>query len=91
MAVPDEIMDHVEKHIKLMIQQTESYLPFIKVAFPYSKNLSEACFSLIAGNALSVFLNQYAMRMKYPSKEDFVEFGKITSKYRDQIEKFFTG
>ena len=91
MVIQEEIRNYVEDHIKLMIQQTESYLPFIKVAFPYSKNLSEACFSLIAGNALSVFLNQYAMRMKYPSKEDFVEFGKITSKYRDQIEKFFTG
>lgn len=72
-----------------MIKQTESYLPFIKTAFPYSTNLSDACFSLIAGNALSVFINQYAMRLEFPSIEDFEEFGKITGKYRDQVEKFF--
>lgn len=72
-----------------MIKQTESYLPFIKTAFPYSTNLSDACFSLIAGNALSVFINQYAMRLAFPSIEDFEEFGKITGKYRDQVEKFF--
>lgn len=71
-----------------MIKQTESYLPFIKTAFPYSTNLSDACFSLIAGNALSVFINQYAMRLAFPSIEDFEEFGKITGKYRDQVEKF---
>lgn len=89
MAVPEEIMDHVEKHINLMVQQTESYLPFIKVAFPYTKNLADACFSLIVGNALSVFINQFAMRMKFPQQEDFAEFGKLTLKYRDQVEKFF--
>jgi hypothetical protein len=29
------------------------------------------------------------MRMKYPTAEDFTEFGKITLKYRDQIDQFF--
>jgi hypothetical protein len=29
------------------------------------------------------------MRMKYPSAEDFAEFGKLTFKYREQIDKFF--
>jgi len=34
MAIPDDVEEFVEKHIKLMISQTETYLPFIKVAFP---------------------------------------------------------
>ena len=89
MVVPDEIMDHVEKHIKLMVQQTESYLPFIKTAFPYTNNLADSCFSLIVGNALSVFINQYAMRLKFPQESDFKEFGKLTFKYRNQVDKFF--
>ena len=89
MPVPDEIMDHVEKHIKLMVQQTESYLPFIKTAFPYTTNLADSCFSLIVGNALSVFINQFAMRMMFPREADFKEFGKLTLKYRNQVDKFF--
>ena len=89
MTIESEIQDVVENHIKFMVQQIESYLPFIKIAYPYSQNLSDACFSLIVGNALSVFINQYAMRLKYPATSDFEEFGKITLKYRDQIEKFF--
>ena len=90
MAVPVDIQEYVEKHIKLMISQTETYLPFIKVAFPYSKNLADGVYNLIVGSALSVFLNQYAMRAKYPTTEEFSEFGKIALKYRDQIEQFFT-
>ena len=89
MVIKKEIKEHVESHMKLMIQQTESFLPFLKVAFPYSKNLADACFSLIVGSALSVFINQYGMRLKYPSKSDFEEFGKITIKYRNQVDKFF--
>lgn len=89
MAIPQEIQDYVEKHIKLMVSQTETYIPFIKVAFPYSKNLADACYSLIVGNALSVFVNQYAMRLKYPLADDFIDFGKITAKYREQIDQFF--
>ena len=90
MTIPIEIQDYVEKHIKLMVSQTETYLPFIKVAFPYSKNLADGVYSLIVGSALSVFVNQYAIRMKYPTSEDFSEFGKLALKYRDQIEQFFT-
>jgi len=89
MAIPKEIQDYVEAHIKLLVQQTETFLPFIKTAFPYSKNLSDACFSLIVGNSLSIFLNQYAMRLRSPTSSDFEEFGKITMKYRDQVDKFF--
>ena len=63
-----------------MVRQTESYMPFIKIAFPYSQNLAKSCFSLIVGNALSVFINQYGMRMKYPSASDFEDFVKLTFK-----------
>jgi hypothetical protein len=89
MAIPEDVKEYVEKQITLMISQTEAYMPFIKVAFPYSKNLADACYNLIVGSAVSVFVNQYAMRLKYPSAEDFAEFGKITIRYRDQIDKFF--
>ena len=90
MPIPTDIQDYIEKHIKLMISQTEAYLPFIKVAFPYSKNLADAVYNLIIGSALSVFLNQYAMRMKYPTADELAEFGKIALKYRDQVDQFFT-
>lgn len=89
MAIPTDIQDYVEKNIKLMVSQTETYLPFIKVAFPYSTNLVDGVYNLIVGSALSVFVNQYAMRMKYPTADDFSDFGKLVLKYRDQIEKFF--
>jgi hypothetical protein len=90
MAIPDDIEEYVEKHIKLMISQTETYLPFIKVAFPYSNNVADGVYSLIIGSALSVFVNQFAMKMKYPTAEDFADFGKVALRYRDQVDKFFT-
>lgn len=89
MVISEDIREFVEKHIKLMISQTETYLPFIKVAFPYSKNVADGVYSLIIGSALSVFVNQFAMRMKYPTAEDFEDFGKIALKYRDQVDQFF--
>ncbi|MFQ5781700.1 MAG: hypothetical protein ACE5GR_01435 [Nitrosopumilus sp.] len=89
MAIPSDVEDYVEKHIKLMISQTESYLPFIKVAFPYSKNIADGVYNLIIGSALSVFVNQYAMRMQNPTVEDFADFGKIALRYRDQVDQFF--
>ncbi len=89
MAIPADIEEYVEKHIKLMISQTETYLPFIKVAFPYSNNVADGVYNLIMGSALSVFVNQYAMRMKYPTAEDFADFGKVALRYRDQIDQFF--
>lgn len=89
MAIPKDIQDHVENHVKLMIAQTEIYLPFLKVAFPYSNNIADACYSLIVGNALSVFINQYTIRLKYPSTEDFTDFGRILQRYRDQVDQFF--
>jgi hypothetical protein len=89
MPIPEDVKEFVEKQITLMISQTEAYLPFIRVAFPYSKNLADGCYNLIVGSAVSIFVNQYAMRLKYPTAEDFTEFGKITVKYRDQIDQFF--
>ncbi|HJJ22904.1 MAG TPA: hypothetical protein OQH54_04220 [Nitrosopumilus sp.] len=89
MAIPVEVEEFVEKHIKLMISQTETYMPFIKVAFPYSKNIADVVYNLIIGSALSVFVNQYASRMQNPTVEDFTEFGGIALKYRDQVDQFF--
>jgi hypothetical protein len=89
MAIPDDIQEYVEKNIKLMISQTETYLPIIKIAFPYSKNLADGVYNLIVGSAISVFINQYAMRMKYPTSEDFSDFAKIAYTYRDKIDQFF--
>ena len=89
MAIPDDVEEFVEKHIKLMISQTETYLPFIKVVFPYSNNVAYSVYNLIIGSALSVFVNQFAMKMKNPTVEDFTDFGKIALKYRDQIDQFF--
>jgi hypothetical protein len=89
MAIPNEVEEVVEKHIKLMISQTETYLPFIKVAFPYSKNVADGVYNLIIGSALSVFVNQFATRVISPTVEDFTEFGKIALKYRDQVDQFF--
>ncbi len=89
MTIPDEVEEVVEKHIKLMISQTETYLPFISVVFPYSKNVADGVYNLIIGSALSVFVNQFEIMMKNPTVEDFTDFGKIALKYRDQIDKFF--
>ena len=89
MTIPVEVEEVVEKHIKLMISQTETYLPFIRVVFPYSKNIADGVYNLIIGSALSVFVNQFAIKMKNPTVEDFTDFGKIALKYRDQIDKFF--
>ena len=82
MVIPDDVEEFVEKHIKLMISQTETYLPFIKVVFPYSNNVADSIYNLIIGSALSVFVNQFAIKMKNPTVEDFTEFGKIALKYR---------
>jgi hypothetical protein len=89
MVIPDDVEEFVEKHIKLMISQTETYLPFIKVVFPYSNNVADSIYNLIIGSALSVFVNQFAIKMKNPTVEDFTDFGKIALKYRDQIDQFF--
>jgi hypothetical protein len=89
MAIPVEIKQILEKQIELMIDQTKAYLPFIKLAFPTVKDLSEACFTLVVGNVLPTFVIQYAMRMKSPTEQDFAEFGTITEKYRIKIKAIF--
>ncbi len=89
MVIPDDVEEFVDKHIKLMISHTETYLPFIKVVFPYSNNVADSVYNLIIGSALSVFVNQFAIKMKNPTVEDFTDFGKIALKYRDQIDQFF--
>ena len=89
MAIPSEIKQIIEKQIELMIDQTKAYLPFIKLAFPGVKDLSDACFNLIAGTVLPTFVTQYAMRMKSPMAPDFAEFGIITENYRGKIKEIF--
>ena len=89
MVIPNDVENIIESHVKLMISQTETYLPFIKIAFPYSKNVSDGMYNLIAGAALSLFISQYTLKMKFPTAEDYTELGKITLKYRDQIDQFF--
>lgn len=88
MSIPKDIQDLLEEQINLMISQCKVFLPFIKFAFPYSKNPTDACYNLIVGSAALIFLNQYAIRSRYPTAEDFTEFGKITLKYKEQIDKF---
>lgn len=85
----EEIADYMRKHLDLLLQQTKAYGPFIKTAFP-GMNLSEACFNLMVGNAFSVFLGQYAMRMISPTEQDFAEFGQIVIEYREKIVKMFS-
>ena len=83
------IQEYMNRHLDLLLMQTKSYIPFIKTAFP-GTNLTDACFNLIVGNAFSVFLGQYAMRMKSPTDEDFAEFGKMTNQYRGKIAELFS-
>jgi hypothetical protein len=87
MAIPKDIKDLLEEQMTLMIFQCKVFLPFVEYAFPYSKNPNDAYYNLIAGSAVLFFVNQYAMRLMFPSPEDFTEFGKITLKYREQINQ----
>ena len=89
MTIDTEIKSIIENQIELMINQTKAYLPFVRLAFPGVKDLSDAAFSLIVANVLPVFLTQYAMRLKSPSEQDFVEFGILTNKYKEKIKKMF--
>ena len=79
----------MNRHLDLLLAQTKSYAPFIKIAFP-GIDLTDACFNLVVGNAFSVFLGQYAMRIKSPTEEDFIEFGKIVSQYREKISEILS-
>lgn len=84
-----EIMDFMKKHMDLLLAQTKSYQPFIKNAFP-GVNMADACFNVVIGNAFSVFLSQYAMRMISPTEQDFADFGSLASQYREKINELFT-
>ncbi len=75
--------------MELMINQTRAYLPFLKVAFPGARDLSELTFNMMVGNALTVFISQFAMRMQSPSESDFAEFGKIVEQYRNTVKAMF--
>ena len=88
MSIPKDIQDLLEEQIDLMITQCKVYLPFLKCAFPYAKNPNDAFYNLIVGRAVLIFVNQYAMRLMFPTAEDFTEFGKITLKHRGLIDKF---
>jgi len=84
-----EISEYMKRHIDMLLSQTKSYQPFIKTAFP-AMNMSDACFNLIAANAFSVFLGQYAMRMISPTEQDFAEFGTLVSSYKKKIDELFS-
>lgn len=83
-----EIADQMKKHLDLLLEQTKAYQPFIRTAFP-GLNMSDACFNLVVGNAFSVFLGQYAMRMISPTEQDFAEFGQLVSQYKKKIDELF--
>ncbi|WKT58679.1 hypothetical protein QVH35_04770 [Candidatus Nitrosotenuis chungbukensis] len=89
MAIQKEIQEYMNRHLDLLLAQTKSYVPFIKTAFP-GMNLADACFNLVVGNAFPVFLGQYAMRIKSPTEEDLIEFGKMASQYREKISELFS-
>lgn len=84
-----EISDYMKNHIEMLIGQTKAYQPFIKTAFP-GLNLADASFNVIVGNAFSVFLGQFAMRMISPTEQDFAEFGQLVSQYRKKVGEIFS-
>ncbi len=89
MVLSSDIKTAIEKNMELMMTQTKAYLPFLKVAFPTSRDISELTFNMMVGNALTVFISQFAMRMQSPSEGDFAEFGKIVEPYRIKIKEMF--
>ena len=89
MAIPLEITKIIENQMELMIKQAQTYVPFIKSAFPGVTDLSEMCFNMILGTVFVTFVTQYAMKMQYPNEQDFIELGTITQKYREKIKVLF--
>ena len=89
MTVQPEIKIAIEKNMELMLDQTKAYLPFLKVAFPAVRDLSEMTFNMMVGNALTVFISQLAFRMQMPSASDFTEFGQIVEVYRSKVKELF--
>ena len=89
MVISSDIKTAIEKNMELMINQTRAYLPFLKVAFPAVRDVSELTFNMMVGNALTVFISQFAMRLQSPSEGDFAEFGKIVEPYRSKVKEMF--
>ena len=89
MTISPDIKTAIEKNMELMINQTRAYLPFLKVAFPAVRDVSELTFNMMVGNALTVFISQFAMRLQSPSEGDFAEFGKIVEPYRNKVKEMF--
>ena len=89
MTIQPEIKTAIEQNMELMINQTRAYLPFLKVAFPAVRDISELTFNMMVGNALTVFITQFAMRMQSLSESDFAEFGKIVEVYRSKVKGLF--
>ena len=89
MVITSDIKTAIDRNMELMINQTRAYLPFLKVAFPGARDLSELTFNMMVGNALTVFISQFAMRMQSPSESDFAEFGKIVEQYRNTVKAMF--
>lgn len=84
-----EISDFMKNHIEMLLAQAKAYQPFIKTAFP-TMNMSDACFNLIAANAFSVFMSQYAMRIIAPTESDLTEFGTLVGQYKTKIDEIFS-
>jgi len=89
MAIQPDVKLAIERNMELMLNQTKSYLPFLKVAFPTVLDLSELTFNMMVGNALTVFISQLAMRMQSPSESDFAEFGTIVGVYKTKVKELF--
>ncbi len=78
----------MKKHLDLLLAQVKTYKPFAKTAFP-GVNLADACFNLVVGNAFSVFLSQYTIRMMSPTEKDLADFGILVSQYKEKINELF--
>ena len=77
----------VTKFIEMMMKHTRSLKPFLLTTYPYQVNLQDAYFQLILNQSFSFFLNQYSLRLKKPTPDDYKEFGEIILRYKDAIEK----
>ena len=89
MVIQSDVKIAIESNMELMLNQTKSYLPFLKMAFPAVHDLSELTFNMMVGNALTVFISQLAMRMQSPSENDFAEFGIIVEAYKSKVKELF--
>ncbi len=84
-----DIYEYMKNHLEKLLVQTKTYEPFIKTAFPMM-NMADACFNVIAANAFTVFLSQFAMRMISPTTSDFSEFGTLVGQYKDKVNEIFS-